>query len=228
MKPFPPHIHEVQRDCHQVEDILPRKVSLRPSLDSLREQEDSSEEFDSVICRICEELVPTASLESHSYICAYADKCDLEGLDVDDRLAKMSEILEQIGESYAQNINASCSSPETSRIQNVSSVNGSNNQSPKVLEWHHKGLEGMFEDLHEMDTAFLDDSHSSNFNSLKGCLNMKLGSSVGFPSNESMTPGSSTSTPRANHFDLFWLEHSNQSHLEDANQVGYFFSILQL
>ncbi|CAA6667435.1 unnamed protein product [Spirodela intermedia] len=211
MKSFPPQPHE---------DSLPGEGSMRHSLESLREQEESSEELDEVICRICEVYVPTANLESHSYICAYADKCDLEGLDVDDRLAKMSELLEQICESHAQNINASCSSPETSRIQNVSSVNGSNNQSPKVVEWHNKGLEGMFEDLHEMDTAFLDDSQSSNFNNLKGCLSMKLGSSVAFSSNESMTPASSTSTPRANHFDLFWLEHGNPSHLEDANQIN--------
>ncbi|MQL82765.1 hypothetical protein Taro_015246 [Colocasia esculenta] len=215
-----PYSKDMEKELHQLDSIFPKKISTRPSLDSLHEQEESSEEFDSVICRICEEYVPASHLESHSYICAFADKCDLEGLNVDDRLAKISETLEQIVESYAQSFPASCSSPEISKMQNSSLVNGSNNRSPKVLEWHNKGLEGMFEDLHDMDTACIDDYHLSNLNNLRGYLGMKLGTSVLSSSNGNMTPGSSTSTPRSNHFDLFWLELNNPSELEDVNQIN--------
>ncbi|XP_078441696.1 protein kinase superfamily protein isoform X2 [Wolffia australiana] len=202
--------------CGANGEYHPKVAGLPKSiLDSLPEHEESLDEVDSVICRICEEDVPTTSLESHSYICAYADKCDVDGVDLDDRLGRLSEILEQIGESYAQNIDLVCSSPEISRVQNHNSVNRSISQSPKVLEWHSKGLQGMFEDLHEMDTAFLDESIISNLSGLKGHLNMRLASS-----NDNMTSASSNSTPRASHFDLFWLEQGNTSHAEDANQIN--------
>uniref|UniRef100_A0A1D1XKI4 non-specific serine/threonine protein kinase n=2 Tax=Anthurium amnicola TaxID=1678845 RepID=A0A1D1XKI4_9ARAE len=219
-KSFTSYSQDVQKELHQIDASFPRKITTKPSLDSLHEQEESSEEFDSVICRICEEYVPASHLELHSYICAYADKCDWEGLNVDDRLAKVSDMLEQIVDSYSQSFHACYSSPEISRMQNTNPVNGSNNQSPKTLEWHNKGLEAMFEDLHEMDTACIDDSYLSTFNNLKGYLGMKLGPSVLSSSNGSMTPASSTSTPRANHFDLFWLEHNNPSELEDVNQIN--------
>ena len=196
----------------QLKDSLPEQDQIKSVLFS-DEKQDEPSELDSVICRICEEYVPTSNLESHSYICAYADKCDLEGTTIDDRLAKMSEILEQIFDSYAHKVDGSYESSD--------SVNRFSNRSAKVLEWHNKGLEGMIEDLHEMDTAFLDESQLSNFSNLKGHPGIKVGSSNG-----SMTPGSSTSTPRANCFDLFWLDHRNPSHLEDANQVCHFISIL--
>ncbi|CBI19674.3 unnamed protein product, partial [Vitis vinifera] len=148
---------------------------------------------DSVICRICEENVPTSHLESHSYICAYADKCDLKYLDIDERLSKLAEILEQIIESRC---------------------------SPKISEWRNKGVEGMFEDLHEMDTACIDDSYLTNPLNLKGHWGTKL-SQYGAPSSTgSMTSMSSTNTPRAGHFDLFWLEHNNPSKLEDVQQMA--------
>ncbi|XP_071703126.1 probable serine/threonine protein kinase IRE4 isoform X2 [Rutidosis leptorrhynchoides] len=125
---------------------------------------------DLVICRICEEYVPTSHLESHSYICAYAEKCDLK-----------------------------------------------DNCSPKISEWRNKGVEGMFEDLHEMDTACIEDSTPVTFFNLKGFPGVK--SQYGPPSSTgSMTSASSTNTPRAN-FDFFWLEHNNPSELEDVQHM---------
>lgn len=59
--------------------------------------------WDSVICRICEEEVTLSHLEPHSYICAYADKCEINCLDVDERLLKLEEILEQIIDSRSSN-----------------------------------------------------------------------------------------------------------------------------
>ncbi|KAK8580914.1 hypothetical protein V6N13_143972 [Hibiscus sabdariffa] len=68
---------------------------------SLMEPERTS---DSMICSICEQAVPISHLESHSYICAYADKCALNCIDVDERLVKLAEILELIIES--RNLNS--------------------------------------------------------------------------------------------------------------------------
>ncbi|RVX15173.1 putative serine/threonine protein kinase IRE4 [Vitis vinifera] len=187
---------------------------------SLHEPERGLDGSDSVICRICEENVPTSHLESHSYICAYADKCDLKYLDIDERLSKLAEILEQIIESRHLNFQASFCSPENSRMQITNSAVISEGCSPKISEWRNKGVEGMFEDLHEMDTACIDDSYLTNPLNLKGHWGTKL-SQYGAPSSTgSMTSMSSTNTPRAGHFDLFWLEHNNPSKLEDVQQMA--------
>ncbi|KAJ6812935.1 putative serine/threonine protein kinase IRE4 isoform X1 [Iris pallida] len=202
---------------HQIDFGIPKDLFRESSFDSLYEQEDLPDGVDSVICRICEENVPTSHLESHSYICAYADKCDLEGLDLDERLLNIAEILEQIVESYNQSFQASTSSPENSRMHSTNSVHGSEGHSPRLQEWHNKGMEGMFEDIHEMDTACIDDPQVAASNNLKCLLAMKIAASHPASSNGSMTP---TSTPRSNNFDLFWLEHNNPSEPEDMSQMN--------
>lgn len=182
---------------------------------SLIEPERTLDGYDSVICRICEEAVPISHLESHSYICAYADKCALNCIDLDDRLVKLADILEQIIES--QNL-SSIGSPENSRMQNLSSAAISEGYSPKISEWRNKGVEGMFEDIHEMDTACIDESHQTSID-FKGHLGMRLGNNGASSSTGSMTSVSSTNTPRASHFDSFWLERNNPSELEDVQQM---------
>lgn len=204
---FLPHIKQ--------DGNFPRKLRNNFEDGSLPEPEQSLDGSDLVICRICEENVPTSHLESHSYVCAYADKCDLKYLDIDERLSKLAEILEQIIESRNLNFQASFCSPENSRLQITNCALISEGYSPKISEWRNKGVEGMFEDLHEMDTACIDDSYIN----LKGHWGTKL-SQHGAPSSTgSMTSMSSTNTPRAGHFDLFWLEHNNPSKLEDVQQV---------
>ncbi|KAL4557345.1 hypothetical protein LXL04_035520 [Taraxacum kok-saghyz] len=54
-----------------------------------------------IICRICEEEVPTLQLEDHSRICAVADRCDQKGLGVDERLVRICETLEKLMESVS-------------------------------------------------------------------------------------------------------------------------------
>ncbi|XP_077224129.1 protein kinase superfamily protein [Tasmannia lanceolata] len=218
MRMFNSYQEDAILQSHQVEGTLPR-LSHECSTGSLREQEQFLQGFDSVICRICEEIVPASHLESHSYICAYADKCDLKGSDIDERLSNLAEILEQIVESYTPSFRASYDSPEISRLQTADSAYGSRGHSPKITEWHNKGTEGMFEDLHEMDTACIDDSHLASNNNWKGLLSMKLVNSIEPSSAGSMTSISSTNTPRGSHFDLFWLEHNNPSEPEDVLQM---------
>jgi hypothetical protein len=85
-----------------------------------------------VMCRICEECVPTSHLESHSYVCAYANECDLEGLTIDERLHKIADMLEQIFDSCSQSFEQVCG-------QSVDSSAKSGHESPQVQEWHNKG-----------------------------------------------------------------------------------------
>ncbi|KAJ0829341.1 putative protein kinase AGC-MAST family [Helianthus annuus] len=173
--------------------------------------QDSHQNDDLVICRICEEDVPTSHLESHSYICAHAEKCDIQGVDINESLLGLSEILEQIIDSCTQSVHVDNDSLQNSQIQ-ISS----DNCSPKISEWRNKGVEGMFEDLHEMDTASIEDSTPVSFVNIKGFPGLK--SQYGPPSSTgSMT--SASSTPRAANFDLFWLEHNHSSELEDVQQM---------
>lgn len=179
-----------------------------PNLQQTRELEIISGNNDLVMCRICEENIPTAHLESHSYICAYAEKCDIKGIDVNESLLALADILEQIIDS---------STPSDDSPQNSQMQTSLDNCSPKISEWRNKGVEGMFEDLHEMDTACIEDSTPVAFVNLKGFPGVK--SLHGPPSSTgSMTSASSTNTPRAN-FDFFWLEHNHPSELEDVQQV---------
>lgn len=201
---------------NQVDDRLPEKSANISSYGSLYEQEQSVDGSDSVICRICEEIVPISHLESHSYICAYADKCELNCFDVDDHLLKLAEKLEQIIESCSSSANPTISSPE--KVQATNSEIQFEGYSPKISEWRNKGFEGMFEDIHEMDTAFIDDSHLSSVN-MKCHVGMKLSHYGASSSTGSITSVSSTNTPRTGHFNSFWLEQNNPSEIENVQQV---------
>ncbi|KAI9200017.1 hypothetical protein LWI28_001562 [Acer negundo] len=207
-----------EQQVHQVNDRFVTKSANDSSCHSLHEQEQCTDGSDSIICRICEEIVPISHLESHSYICAYADKCELNCLDLDERLLKLSEILEQIAECCSSSFHPSVGSPENSRLPITTSGLISEGYSPKISEWRNKGLEGMFEDIHEMDTACIDDSHPNAIN-LKGHFGVKLSSHGASSSTGSITSVSSTNTPRTGHFDSFWLEHNNPSELEDVQQM---------
>ncbi|CAH2035750.1 unnamed protein product [Thlaspi arvense] len=158
---------------------------------------------DFVICRICEEEVTLFHLEPHSYICAYADTCEINCLDIDERLLKLEEILEQIIDSRSLNSFTQASGLENS-VSQKSGV-ASEGCSPKVNEWRNKGVEGMFEDLHEMDTAFIDESYTYPIN-LKSHIGAKFCHHGTSSSTGSITSVSSTNTPRTSHFDSYWLE----------------------
>ncbi|KAK6938801.1 Protein kinase domain [Dillenia turbinata] len=202
-----------QADCN-----FHGKSVNRTSWASRDDQEHSFDESDLVICRICEDMVPKSNLEPHSYICAYADECNLSYLDVNERLLKLAEVLEQIIVSCNLSLNEPSGSPESSRVQSANSAITAEGYSPKISEWRNKGMEGMFGDLHEMDTASIDDFHLVNSNSLKRYLSLKFGPYGAPSSSGSLTSASSANTPRG-HFDFFWLEHNNLSDLEDVQQM---------
>lgn len=186
----------------------------------MRDQETNVEDLESVMCRICEEVVPTSHLEPHSYICAYADRCEWNGLNVDERLLKMAETLEQILALYTpKSCRTSLSSPDIAKVQNFYTADGYESHSPKLGDWQYKSVEGMVEDLHEMDTASIEEFKGPSSYNLKS--NWLLKHELGFaPSSAgSMTPRSGINTPRANHIDLFWLERYNLAEVEDALQM---------
>lgn len=212
------------QECDVVDGELSGDTTNCNSHNSNQEQDHFSGDLSSVICRICEELVPISHLESHSYICAYADKCDLKSLDVNERLLRLAELLEQLVESRNLSVQATDDSPDCRMISD--SAMTSEGCSPKLGDWRSRGVEEMFEELHEMDTACIEDSPVAAFINFRGHLSGKL-NLCGPPSTTgSMTSASSANTPRAGNFDLFWLDHNDPSDLEDVKQVSIFRAIL--
>lgn len=184
-----------------------------------REHERLLEDSNLVICRICEELVPSMHLEPHSYVCAYADKCVSKHLDVDDRLFTLAELLEHLLELHNSSNHEPHVNPDILRLQAANIPATSKSNSPKCSEWRSKGMDGMLEDLHEMDTACIEDFHLANSVNLKSHLG-KLVNQCGPPSsNGSMTSTSSTNSPRASNFDIFWIDQNNLTEQEDLQQI---------
>ncbi|GMH19702.1 hypothetical protein Nepgr_021543 [Nepenthes gracilis] len=70
-----------------------------------------------IICRICEVEIPTVFVEEHSRICTIADRCDLKGLTVNERLERVAETLEKMLESWTPKCtDAAGGSPEVVRV----------------------------------------------------------------------------------------------------------------
>ncbi|VFQ62389.1 unnamed protein product [Cuscuta campestris] len=184
-----------------------------------QEQLPGSDDPNFVMCRICEDLVPTIHLEPHSYICAYAEKCESKFLDLDERLLKLAELLEQLLESRNSSIHALPEWTENPKLQTAYFTTPSEGCSPKIREWRSKGVDGMFEDLHEMDTAEIEDSPLSTFLNMKAHLCSKLNNCGPPSSTGSITSTSSTNTPHTVNFDFFWLDNNNLSDLEDTQQI---------
>ncbi|KAM3248092.1 putative serine/threonine protein kinase IRE [Capsicum annuum] len=71
---------------------------------------------DSFICRICEVEIPTVYVEQHSRICTIADRCDLKGWTVNERLDRVVDTLEIILESWTpKSTDTGAGSPDVSR-----------------------------------------------------------------------------------------------------------------
>ncbi|KAL0325722.1 UNVERIFIED_CONTAM: putative serine/threonine protein kinase IRE4 [Sesamum radiatum] len=181
-----------------------------------REKEKFLDDSNLVICRICEELVPAIQLEPHSYICAFADKCISKHLDVNERLLKLAELLEYLLELRNSSSHEPYVNPEILRTRTNCSLT-TESYSPKCSEWR-KGMDEMLEDLHEMDTACIEDSHLANLVNLKSHLLTKVNQYGSPSSNGSMASTSSTNSPRAG--DTFWLDQSNLSEQEDLQQIN--------
>ncbi|KAJ0803425.1 hypothetical protein HanOQP8_Chr00c510g0836801 [Helianthus annuus] len=115
----------------------------------------------SIICRICEEEVPTLQLEDHSRICAIADRCDKKGLRVDERLVRVSETLEKLMESYTQKdltLPVGSPSPDGAKVSNSSVTEEYDVLSPKLSDWSRRGSEDMLDCFPDGDnTGFIDD-----------------------------------------------------------------------
>ncbi|XP_023898556.2 probable serine/threonine protein kinase IREH1 isoform X1 [Quercus suber] len=176
----------------------------------------------SIICRICEEEVPTLNVEEHSRICAIADRCDQMGLSVNERLVRIAETLEKMIESFAQkDIQHVVESPDVAKVSNSSVTEESDLLSPKLSDWSRRGSEDMLDCFPEADNSmFMDDLKGLPSMTCKTRFGPKSDQGMTTSSAGSMTPRSPLLTPRTSQIDLLLAGKGAYSEHDDFPQMN--------
>ncbi|KAK7314659.1 hypothetical protein VNO77_33186 [Canavalia gladiata] len=185
------------------------------------EPPNNSEE-NSIICRICEEEVPTSHVEDHSRICAVADRCDQKGLSVNERLVRIAETLEKMMESCTQkDTQQMVGSPDVAKVSNSSMTEESDVPSPKLSDWSRRGSEDMLDCFPETDNSvFMDDLKGLPLISCKTRFGPKSDQGMTTSSAGSMTPRSPLMTPRTSQIDLLLAGKGAYSEHDDLPQMS--------
>ncbi|KAL6494991.1 hypothetical protein OROGR_030910 [Orobanche gracilis] len=182
----------------------------------------------SIICRICEEEVPTLHVEDHSRICAIADRCDRKGLRVNERLMRIADTLEKLMESFsAKDLQHAARSPDGAKVLNSSMAEESELVSPKFSDWCRIGSEDMLDGLPEADNNNAsDDMKVLSSMSCRARFGPKSDYGMTTSSADSMTPRSPLMTPRMSPIDLLLSEKGALSEHGDLPQIDEGLSVL--
>ncbi|KAL2999399.1 hypothetical protein AAZX31_09G157200 [Glycine max] len=186
------------------------------------DQQNNNSEENSIICRICEEDVPTSHVEDHSRICAVADRCDQKGLSVNERLVRISDTLEKMMESCTQkDTQQMVGSPDVAKVSNSSMTEESDVPSPKLSDWSRRGSEDMLDCFPEADNSvFMDDLKGLPLMSCKTRFGPKSDQGMTTSSAGSMTPRSPLMTPRTSQIDLLLAGKGAYSEHDDLPQMN--------
>lgn len=158
----------------------------------------------SMICRICEVEIPTVHVENHSRICTIADRCDLKGLTVNERLERVAETIEKILESWTPK----------------SADNAGERTSIRPGELGQMSPDDMLDCLHEVDNAFvMDDMAVLPHMSCETLSTMTPEIEVKGSSRGSSTPQSPLLTPRASQIELLLSGRKTISEHENYQQI---------
>ncbi|XWS37696.1 hypothetical protein CRYUN_Cryun19dG0067200 [Craigia yunnanensis] len=229
---------KARREQSQAKDETPRTETLEtPSVHppSSRTKKTSwpfwcdhqSETYEnSMICRICEVEIPVVHVEEHSRICTIADRCDLKGLTVNERLERVSEILDKILESWTpKSTPKSTDTPhesfEATGVSTSSIHEDIYNFSPKHSSHSHQCSEDMLDCVPDVDNSFLmedlsalhDVSCETHFNLTTPDTGTKTSSGG------SLTPRSPLLTPRTSQIELLLSGRRRITELENHQQI---------
>ncbi|VFQ67759.1 unnamed protein product [Cuscuta campestris] len=175
-----------------------------------------------IICRICEEDIPTLHVEEHSRICTIADRCDQKGLTVNERLISIAYTLEKLMESFSQkDFQPTTANPDGAKVSNLIVTEESDQLSPNPSGWSRRGSEDMLDCLPEADYPAIDDD-------LKNIPSMSCKTRFGPMSDQGMTTSSAGSitprspllTPRTSQIDLSLLGKGCYPEHEDLSQMN--------
>ncbi|CAN4098323.1 unnamed protein product [Withania somnifera] len=208
------------RDSH-AHSSVPSKHHRKVSWGYWGDQPSVSDES-SIICRICEEEVPTLHVEDHSRICAIADRCDQKGLSVNERLIRVADTLEKLMESFAhKDIPHAVGSPDGAKLSNCSVAEESELLSPKLSDGSCRGLEDMLDCLPEVDNSvFMDELKGLPSMSCKTRFGPKSDQGMTTSSAGSMTPRSPLLTPKTSPIDLLLAGKGCLSEHDDLPQMN--------
>ncbi|XWS50683.1 hypothetical protein CRYUN_Cryun12cG0107400 [Craigia yunnanensis] len=178
----------------------------------------------SMICRICEVEIPVVHVEEHSRICTIADRCDLKGLTVNERLERVAEALDKILESWTpKSTPKSTDTPresfEATRVSTSSIHEDIYNFSPKHSSHSRRCSDDMLDCVPDVDNAFLmedlcalhDVSSETHFNL------PDIGTKTS--SGGSLTPQSPLLTPRTSQIELLLSGRRRITELENHQQI---------
>ncbi|CAI9295746.1 unnamed protein product [Lactuca saligna] len=176
----------------------------------------------SLICRICEVEIPTVHVEEHSRICTIADRCDLKGLTVNERLCRVSETLERIIDSCTpKSADIAVGCPDIGRVSLSSTPEDSDESSPKNHRLSCQCSEEILECVHGVDAPYVMENLQSlpDMNSeTRGNLTPVTSSCYKASSGGSLTPRSPLLTPRASQIEVFLSERKTSEH-ENWQQI---------
>ncbi|XP_028801718.1 probable serine/threonine protein kinase IRE [Neltuma alba] len=181
----------------------------------------------SMICRICEVEIPIVYVEEHSQICTIADRCDLKGLTVNERLERFAETIEKIVESWTprstpKSTPKSTDGPgenfENARVSTSSLHDEFNDLSLERNSLSRRGSQDLLDSVPEDDSAFVKDDMSllpkmscETYIKHDQCSKM---SSVG-----SLTPRSPLLTPRTSQIEMLLSGRRTILELESYFQI---------
>lgn len=211
-------VYPPAKELLQQSSLLP-KLQNKVSWGCWGEQQNTYVE-NSIICRICEEEIPTSYVEDHSRICTIAYRCDQNGLSVNERLIRIAEILEKFVESYSPKelLNA-MESPNAVKISKPI-AGGEDVFSPRGSDWSHRGSEDMLDCLPDADSSvFVDDLKGLPPIFCKTGSSLKSDQDMATSSAGSMTPRSPLSTPSMTQMDLLLAGRGAFFENEDLQQV---------
>lgn len=173
---------------------------------------------DSLICRICEVEIPTVHVEQHSRICTIVDRCDLKGLNVNERLERVAETLEKILEYWAsKSSDIEVGSPEVMKVSASSVQEDLHELSPKANSLSCRCSEDIMDCVNGPDNSSLLDAIKSSLKAsseVRASKPDKRASSVG-----SLTPRSPLITPRMTQIELLLSGLRTISEFESYQQV---------
>ncbi|XP_039025289.1 probable serine/threonine protein kinase IRE [Hibiscus syriacus] len=180
----------------------------------------------SMICRICEVEIPVVHVEEHSRICTIADRCDLKGLTVNERLERVAETLDKILDSWTpkstpNSIDIPRESYEATRVSTSSIHEDIDDFSPKHSNHSRQYSDDMLDCVPDVDNAFLmEDLNVLHDVSCETHINVTtLDLCTKASSGGSLTPRSPLLTPRTNQIELLLSGRRRIAELENHQQI---------
>ncbi|CAI8600463.1 unnamed protein product [Vicia faba] len=183
-------------------------------------------DYSMIICRICEVEIPIVSVEEHSRICTIADKCDLKGLTVNERLERVSETIERLLESWTpkstpKSTDTHGESFEFARVSTSSLHEEFNELSLERNNLSSRCSEDMADPAPEPDISFVaDELNLSPEITCDTQICSKPDHSAKVYSPGSLTPRSPLITPRTSQIEMLLGGRRHLSELESYDQIN--------